>query len=680
MSSIPANLARVPNLLVTNAALSSMSRTGIDLLKLNEQIATGSSLLRISDDAVRSSVVLVLDERLENTGQRLRNLDHARALLDTADQALLDARDLAVEAQSIASSQIGIGSDSTTRANQALVINSILQELVGVANRSFADVHVFAGGTSPRQPVESFLGGYRYTGSGEGLRTDLGAGLEFPVTLSGEEAFGALSARVQGDVDLNPQLTLATRIADLRGARQLGVSLGQIDVTIDNGTPVTIQVDLSNVENVGDALHRIESAIRAADPAALDGAYPNSTVTGERLTIDVAAGYDITFADVGAGTTAQDLGLAGHTYQDGVNQTNQNAAQDLDPRLSNLTRLGDLNPATAIAYGDIRFRNGTVQGIVTTNAAMTLGEFKARVASLGLGARAEISADGRSIDIVNEVSGLYMSIEEVAGGTAATTLGIRSFSDTTLISDFNFGKGVTIADGAIDPITGLPDASRNVDFRVTTRNGTAFDVDLVPSDMGSVADVLARINTAAAGAGLAIPADFEATLAQDGNGIVFLDNTAPVTGQTSVTRLNGYAAEDLGLLNATFTAGATATFAAEDRAKVRVDSVFTTLIELRTSLETNNERGITLAGERLAPDIDRLHQSRATVGARASRLEAGRTREEDVQLLNERLRSELRDLDYNEASTRYALLQLAQQAGLATTARSFSLTLLDFLR
>lgn len=660
MSAIPANLARVPNLLVSNAALSSMSRTGLDLLKISEQIATGSSLLRISDDAVRASVVLVLDERLENAGQRFRNLDHAQALLDTADQALLDARDLAVEAQSIASSQIGVGSDSTTRRNQALVINSILQELTSVANRSFADVHVFAGSSVPNTPFEPFIGGIRYTGSGEGLRTDLGAGLDFPVTISGEQAFGALSARIEGDVDLNPALTRSTRIADLGGARQLGVSLGQIEVTIDNGVPQTISVDLSGVENVGDALDRIESSIRAADPLALNGPYPSSGTLGEQLTFDVAAGYTVTFADVGAGTTAQDLGIAASPFS------------DLDPRVSDLTLLSDLNPAGGMTYGDIRFRNGALNGTVTTAAGMTVGELKASIASLGLGVRATISADGKSLDVVNEVSGLYMSIEEVGGGTAATSLGIRSMKDTTLLDDFNFGRGVEIADGAVDPVTGLPDADRNLDFRINTRDGNSFDVDLVPADMGTVADLLAKINSLA-------PAGFVAALAADGNGIVFEDSTAPVTGQTSVTKLNGYAAEDLGLLNGTFTAGATATFAAEDRAKVRVDSVFTTLMEMRTALETNNERGITIAGEYLAPDIDRLHQARALVGARAARIDAGRTREEDVKLLNEKLRSDMTTLDYTAASTRYALLQLAQQAGLTTTAQSFSRTLLDFL-
>ncbi|MBL0921580.1 MAG: hypothetical protein IBJ10_05560 [Phycisphaerales bacterium] len=678
MSAIPANLARVPNLLVSNAALSTMTRTGLDLLKLSEQIATGSSLLRISDDAVRASVALVLDERLENAGQRFRNLDHAQALLDTADQALLDARDLAVEAQSIASSQIGVGSDSTTRRNQALVINSILQEMMSVANRSFADVHVFAGATVPTTPFQAFLGGVRYAGAGEGLRTDLGAGLDFPVTVSGEAAFGALSARLKGDVDLNPMLTRSTRIADLGGARQLGVSLGQIEVTIDNGTPVTVAVDLAGAESVGDALDRIEAAIRAADPAALDGAFPSATVAGEQFSFDVAAGYTVTFQDVGAGTTAQDLGIADFGYADGA-PVKTAGLMNLDPRLTDLTLLSDLDPASAMTFGDIRFRNGALTGVVTTTPTMTIGQLRAQINALGLGVRAEISPDGASLDVVNEVSGLYLSVEEVGGGTAATSLGIRSMTGSTLISDFNFGRGVEIAHGAVDPITGLPDADRNVDFRVTTRSGATFTVDLEPGHMGTVSDVIARINAEAAGQGLAVPADFEAALASDGNGIVLLDNTGPVTGQTSVARLNGYAAEDLGLLNGSFTAGATAVFAAADRAKVRVDSVFTTLMEMRTALETNNERGITLAGEFLAPDVDRLHQARALVGARAARIEAGRAREQDVQLLNEKLRSQMKDLDYTTASTRYALLQLAQQAGLTTTAQSFSRSLLDFL-
>lgn len=671
----PASLVRVPNLLAARSALGGLTRTSLEMLRVQEQLSSGRSISRPSDDAVRSSVLLTLDESLERTDQRLRNFQHAQSLMGTADAALSEAATLARDVVSIASSQIGVGSDAATRANQGIVVGSMLDELLAVANRKFTDVHVFGGARSNGAPIQRFLGGYRYTGQGEGLRTDLGDGITFPVTMSAEQAFGALSARVCGDVDLNPQLTRATRIEDVRGTTGQGVTLGQIRVTIDPGVPVTVDVDLTGAGTIGDVLDRLESAIRATDPAALAGAYPTgATTSGESLSFNVSAGYTITFADAGLGRTTSDLGMSGFSYTSG---TPSNGAGALDPKLTEFTLMSDLNPTTPVAFGDVVFRNGANSGTVSVAATTTIGEFRQRVASLGIGVRAEIGADGRTLDVVNEVSGLKMAVEE-GGGTTATTLGIRTLMDSTSISAFNDGRGVVIADGAIHPVTGLPDPTRNVDFRVTLRNGSTFDVDLVASDMATVSTVLAKINASAAGAGFG--AVFSAGLSTGSNGLVFTDSSGPVTGQTGVTTLNGHAAEDLGLLDGTYTAGGSATFAGTDRARARVDSVFSTFIELQGSLTGNDQRGITLAGERLGQDVDVLTRARALVGSRSQRVEAARTRLEDSNLLTQRIRSELADVDYTEAATRFSLLQLAQQAGLATSARSLSLTLLDFLR
>ncbi len=672
----PSSLVRVPNLLAARTAMGGLARTSLEMLRVQEQLSSGRAISRPSDDAVRSSVLLTLDETLERTQQRMRNFQHAQSLMGTADAALAEAATLARDAISVATSQIGVGSDATTRANQSIVIGSMLDEMLTTANRKFTDVFVFGGAKSGAEPIERFLGGFRYTGRGDGLRTDLGEGIGFPVTMSAEAAFGALSARVKGDVDLNPVLTRGTRLEDLRGTSGRGVTLGQIRATVDpGGAPVTVDIDLSGATTVGDVLDRIESAIRLTDPAALGGVFPAGAGTsGEGLSLSVAAGYTINFADAGLGTTTADLGIGGFTF---TNVAPTNPAGAMDPKLTDFTLMSDLNPSVALTYGDVVFRNGSNLGTVTVTAGMSIGEFKQRVAALGIGVRAEISAEGRGLDVVNEVSGLKMAIEE-GGALTATTLGIRTMKDTTAISVFNDGRGVVIADGAIDPVTGLPDPVRNLDFRVTLRNGGTFDVDLIPGDMASVATLLSRINTAAAGAGFA--AVFSAGLSTGANGIVFADSSGPVTGQTGVTTLNGHAAEDLGLLEGTYTAGGTAIFAGTDRARARVDSVFSTLLELQGSLSGNDQRGITLAGERLGQDVDVLTRARALVGSRSQRVESARTRLEDSNLLTEKIRSELADVDYTEAATRFSLLQLAQQAGLATSARSLSLTLLDFLR
>lgn len=684
MSSIPSNLNRAPNALISQLARSSLARTNVDLLELSEQIYSNKRIVRPSDDPIGASLLSVVNARLAASGQRLRNFDHATSTLNTLDQTLAEISSIAQEAKTIAADQIGSTSDAQTRRAQAQVVESLIQELFSLSNRKYADVHVLGGERTGAPPVQRFFDGFRYAGRGEGLRTDLGDELSTPITIGADLAFGALSARVEGDVDLNPSVTRTTLLADLGGARGLGVSAGAIQIAIDDGTPppTSVQVDLTNAVTVNDAINAIESAIRAADPGALSGAYPGGVdvnAAGTGFAFNVSAGYSLTLSDQGGGTTAADLGLAGPALA-GPAATQ---ASDLNARLTPATRFGQFNPSSPFIAGDIVFRNAGRTGTVSVDASTTIADFQRAVAGLGLGVRAEISTDGRSLNVVNEVSGHRLAIEESGAGTlTATSLGIRSFSPSTALSDFNAGRGVGIAHGQLNPVTGLPDANRNVDFEVSLSDGTTFTVDLVPSDLDDVGGVLSAINLAALNAGLALgtgAGQFLATLADGANGLVLRDSLgggSPV----SVRTLNGTAAEDLGLLDGVSTGGVPATLQGEDRSGVRVDSLLTTLIELKLALETNDVRGISFAGERLESDVNRLLSARAIVGGRAQRVEAAQRREEDTQLLDKTVKSSLEDLDLVDASSRYSLLQLVQQSGYAVAARSQSLTLLDFLR
>jgi len=683
MSAIPSNLARVPNLLVSQTIQNQTTRANRALLETQAQLASGRRLLNPSDDPIAASLSAVLGDRLSASDQRLRNMDHASSTLSTVDTSLGELSNLALEAKTIASSQIGGGSDAETRAAQANVVESLIREAVALGNSRFADVHVFGGERTGEPPFEAFFEGYRYRGQGEGLRTDLGEGLDAPITLGGEAALGALSARIEGGVDLDPSLTRATPIEMIRGARGLGVSDGSVEIEIDPGGPVTtIQVDLSEAETAGDVADIIESAIRDADPAALAGAFPGGVDIdpgGQGFEFQVGAGYTITVRDVGDGVMAADLGLTSVVY-DPVTST---GADDLDPMLTEFTAFSELNAAPPFAPGDIVFRNGGRTGAVSVTAGMTIGEFEQAVRALDIGLRVEINEDGRRINVVNEVAGLEMAIEESGGGTlTATSLGIRTLQASTPLSAFNHGRGVEIADGEIDPITGLPDPDRNVDFEISLTDASSFTVDLRPGDTVSVGALLTRINAEAAAAGYTIgsgPGEISAGVIDGGNGITIFDNLGGPQA-VEVTSLNGHAAEDLGLLDASFTPGAPATFAGEDRATVRVEGLIGSLVALRDALTTNDERGITFAGQRLEEDIDRLATARAVAGGRASRVEAGQTREEDRRVLDQTVQSSLMDLDYAEASSRFSLLSLMLQAGYQSAGATGGLTLLNFLR
>jgi len=504
--------------------------------------------------------------------------------------------------------------------------------------------------------MEQLLNGYRYTGQGDGFTTDLGMLNPINITLSGEDAFGALSGRVSGNFDLDPTLTSNTRLVDLNGARGLGVTLGELNIDV-GGTMSTL--DLSNAHTVDDIAEMLQAEIQLTDPGAtvtISAGGDGFEITGNSVTI--------TITDLTGATTAADLGLdvaGGFPAGGGV-------GNDIDARVTDQTLVSSL-PGLTQPLGTIRLSNGGQVRDLDLSTVTTVRDLKNAVEGLGLGIRVQIADAGDRLNFINELSGGQMSVGEVAGGLTATELGIRTFAAWTRLEDLNNGLGIQIRTGSVDPVTGTPDPASDIDFQIALKDGSTLDVDLAGAE--TIGDVLDAITAAAAIAALPVTA----TLAADGNGITITDATAGV-GATEITALNGsFAAEDLGMLGST--GGATLT--SEDRATVAVESVFTHLLRLRDALLTDDERGITLAAQKFDADISGLAEARANVGVRSRRVATAVNREEDLRIQDMALRSQVQDLDYTEASIRFATLQQQLQAGLITAQSVTSLSLLDFL-
>ena len=424
MSAIPSNLARVPNLLAAQIVLGSLNRTNLGLLQTQVQLATGKLVNRPSDDAVAASTISVLDDIIERRDQRVRNLSHGESVLGNIDAALDEATAIAQEARGIGLSQIGVGSDSDTRQIEATVINLMLNEMVIVANRQYQDIFLFGGDVTARPPIVEHLAGLLYQGGGDGMSTDLGLSRSVPITMSGADAFGSLSARVKGDRDLDPGMVTNTRLVDLNGARGLGVSLGSINVDV-GGTDVT--VDLSEAHTVADVISAIQTGIQTVDPGATVGI----SASGDAFAITPSGGITVTISDLAAPASAADLGLTG-AYTGPAGGT----GSDVDPRLTELTSVASLTGVT-VPLGTIRLINGGQTRDLDLSGAANVQDIINAVEGLKIGIRVEIAETGDRLDFLNELSGGQMSIAEVAGGTMATELGVRSFTGSTLLADFN---------------------------------------------------------------------------------------------------------------------------------------------------------------------------------------------------------------------------------------------------
>jgi flagellin-like hook-associated protein FlgL len=650
--------------------MNAINRTNFQLLRVNTQLASGLDLLRPSDDPVRSAIVSTLDGRLERNGQILRNLGFASDSLDTLDVALRDAKDLIDEAMGIALEQSSTPTDAATRSGQATIIDSLVRSFFTIANRESVVGHIF-GGTAPgRPPVELVGNAYRFIGGRGGMTADLGGISDIPITMGADNAIGTVSARVEGTVDLNPNLTRATRLADLYGARSTGVNPGQIEMRFNAGPPLT--VDLSNAVTAGNAADTITAAIRQyeSDNGVTILGPAGVSFSGGAFSIDVPAG-DLTFTDLQGSFTALDLGLTnggGSAFNAGA----PNGA-DLDPRLSWTSPVSALTGLTG-PLGQVSLTTGGKNYTIDLSGAQTLADVRSAFEAGGTGVVVELSQDGRSINVKTAVAGTRaqaMTIAETTtGGNTATLLGIRTLSADTRLADFNDGRGVAIN-------------NTEPDFTITLGDGFEITIDLTAQDTGTVQQLLDAVNDQAQAQLTAAgrPAtDFVAELEFPGNGIVFEQDAALATsGKLTVVRLNNSpAAEQLGLLNGTTDPSATR-LTSQDRSSVRVDNMFTHLLDLAESLRNNDTFGIELAYGKLQTGIDRLNQARAVNGGYAKRISDEAIRQEDRTVLDQTMRSQLRDVDYAAASSRFAQLQLQLQAGLTVAAQSQQLTLLNFL-
>jgi len=630
------SLARISQNLKAYNLLEALRQNQTALYRVQTSLSTGLRFLQPSEDPLRAASAIQLDRRLDWMNKVQGNLEKANATMTEVDAAAQEAIELLTEAQALAVQATGDTLSTEERQARATVVDSLLDRLVTVGNRRHLDTYLFSGlaGVTPFKRTGE---GVVYYGDAGRMETVLDTDLsEDSFTISGLEFFGAVSAEVKGVVDLDPAVTRATRLSDLNGARGTGVTLGRINVVTATGQA---QIDLSGAATVGDVLDRLTAALPAGVAVALGP-------TGFLLTRTNPAAGEITISDVGGGHTAADLGLACRF------NAPARAGEDLDPRVTSLTRLADLDGGTGLNLGGgLVIHNGGQSATITFDGAVTIEAVLNRINHAGVNVWARVSDDGRSINIVSRVSGADLRIEE-NGGQAATALGVRSLHAGTLLAGLNGGRGVETVPGG--------------DLRITTADGTTIDVSL--DGVLTLQDVLDRINAAGGGA-------VTAGLANPGNGIVITDGTAGA-GTLTIAALNDSPALlDLGL-DVTATGNQ---LVGQDMNPLRADSPFTALLELKDGMERDHRQTLTYAGERIDRILKYMQQKHGEIAAQARPLADRGERVETEITATQTMLSDVRDVDMTDAIVRFQQLQTALQANLSTASQVLNLSLLDYL-
>jgi len=639
MAILPLQLARVSNLLRSNVANQSLTRTQQNLLEVQNQLSTGKRMSAPSDDPGDAAIVQQLRKTLERRNAYSDNLKQANSQLGEVDSSLGDMSGLLLQAQTIASANVGSDVTADQRQSAAAVIKSIYGQMLTLANKQFEGMYLFAGDRADHAPFVEAGGGVKFVGSEQVLQNIYDDNSILPFMVNGAEVFGALSSRVAGNVDLSPQLSATTRLADLKGTNGNGIQPGPI--TIGNGSTTAV-VDLTHADTIGDVINAINGA-------SVGGVTAGIGAGGTRLQIIGTPAETLTVNDIGGGTTASDLGILHPTGTGaGVAVTGQSIPALVTP----LTRLTDLRSGAGIDTAhNLVITNGATTVNINVSAAVTVEDLLNAINGSNANVRAQINDAGNGINIFNATQGTLMSIGE-AGGTTAADLGVRSYGPGTQLSELNLGKGVRTVSGA--------------DIQIGTADGNTFQVDL--SSAATIQDVM---NAIAAAGGGTVSTVFSSTT----NGIVLSDNTAGSAPFTIAPVNFSNAAADLGFTNPavgnTLTSG--------DVNMVKAQGVFSNLARLRDALLSSDQTAITEAAGGLQEDFDRVSRIRGETGARVQELDSRRNRLEEQNLATKSLLSSLEDTDFTEAVSRFQTLQTAMQAGLQTSGRMLNLSLLDFL-
>ncbi len=639
MATLGGGISRVSNSLQAFSLLSHLRSNTLRVFREQQRIASGERLLSISDDPIAAEKITRLTKALEGQEQILRNLRHADGQLAAADAAITDIHDLLIEAARIASEQAGSLQGAEERASQAVIVDSIIQQLTSVGNRQYQSLYLFGGRQVDLPPFTDDYGRVTFRGDIGDRKTLVDPRLAQAYNLVASELFDLRDPLSGGYVAFNALLSTDTRLSDLNGAQGAGLRFGPIQVT-DVGAGVTFTTDFTGAETVGDVIARFN-----ADSAAA-GATLTMSISGTGLQI-ASAGGNIQIQDINNGTMAVDLGIAG-TFASPL------AGSDVDRRITVTTNISDLGPGFSLPNGVV-ITNGARSATVTFSGATTVGDLLNELNTADVGIRASISPDGQSFVIENLIAGTPLLIGE-NGGTDAEKLGIRTLFDGTLLSSVNDNRGIHTVNGVDD-------------LQITDANGIQFGVNL--DNAVTIADVIAAINTASAAAGSSIVA----SRSPSGGALRITGAAGP--GAITVDPANlSPVAQELGIRKT----GTATLLDGDNLYTYRQPGVFSALYRLRDALLADDSSEITEAGG----DIQALQQLVANVqgvvGARSRAMRDRLQQTEDAVISTTIVISDLRDVDLTEAITKFQAAQTALQSTILTGSQSLNRSLLEFVR
>jgi len=640
---------RVTNSMIASNTVFNMQRSISRLLELQVQLSTGRQINKPSDNPIGVQSDLNYRTELAKNAQYQNNNNQALTWMQNYDSSLSDLKNLYTSAKEIAIAMSNGTYDELTRQGSAEEISSILDQMIQLANSEQEGRFVFSGYRTDQKPLVISANGVVYKGDQGQIDYQIGAKSRMTVNLSGSDVFLKPLSVLGENSDLNVGVTNNTLLADLQDGNGIDLTAGTFTITNEN-LGINATIDITGATTVGDLFDPVTGINAQLAAAGITNVEVKLGEEGNNLLVDTTKSgliSNVTSIDKLNDGNGIDMEQGKFVVTDG-------GSLYVEVDLEGVTNIGDVittfnSQMTAAGYPAVTMSmnaagtglqiddGGAIPGLriedssTLTSTALDLGI----VGTIGAG------LTGRDLDPQEN-----FTIDETTGTTAAD-LGIRG----TISVDYSGDD--------LDPVllatSNLSELKNGLGFdlgRIMVHQGDdTVSFDLSSPTIVTIQDVIDTIN----GSGL----DVTASLNPSSTGIQ-IENNDPTVSLIIEDETGSELAKNLGIWGSTDLMGS--------------------MILLNKALLNNDQDGTGRLLENMDAGIQHLLNNRASVGAKAVRIEATASRLIDMELSFTKLLSDVEDADITKLATDLASQESNYQASLAASARIIQPSLLDFLR
>lgn len=185
---------RVSTGMIFNAAVSAINRQASDLVRTQQQLATGRRILTPADDPVASAAALETSQYIDITEQHGKSQNNAHSALALAETQLQSATDLVTRLRTLLVSVDNPAMNDTDRLAIANQLRAGFSQMLDIANsRDASGLYLFSGYKGETRPfsgsVETTVA---YAGDDGERLLQVSPSLQMPVSASGNDVFNRI--------------------------------------------------------------------------------------------------------------------------------------------------------------------------------------------------------------------------------------------------------------------------------------------------------------------------------------------------------------------------------------------------------------------------------------------------------------------------------------------------------